>query len=130
MNINLIKYWKIELFDVHKTSVISEITTSEGCGPFFTGYVHEKLDPGKAEANGEKFITLYCEPYSLQTRSVRISRIHEIKCTPIYENEDTLLEAARPLMKWLVENRHPHYQAVVSSTDLQLLEGQTGIKSQ
>ncbi|EAP3677154.1 hypothetical protein EAP82_24285 [Salmonella enterica] len=74
--------------------------------------------------DGEKFITLFCEPDSLKTRSVRISRVHEFRCTPIYENDGTFQEAANPLMKWLAENVHQHHQAIVTSSHAELLESQ------
>lgn len=31
-------------------------------------------------------------------------------------------EAAKPLIKWLAENEHPHQTAIVSSTHAELLE--------
>ncbi|HDL7414201.1 TPA: hypothetical protein PXN46_001255 [Yersinia enterocolitica] len=36
-------------------------------------------------------------------------------------------EAAKPLIKWLAENVHPHHSAVVSSTRAELLEGKISI---
>ncbi|MDK1204184.1 hypothetical protein [Cronobacter turicensis] len=38
-------------------------------------------------------------------------------------NEE-LLEAAKPLMRWLAENEHPHKQVVVTSARAELLESQ------
>jgi hypothetical protein len=35
----------------------------------------------------------------------------------------TFDEAARPLMKWLCENHHPHITAIVTGTSNELLEG-------
>ena len=32
-------------------------------------------------------------------------------------------EAARPLIKWLCENEHPHVTAIVTPTSCELLEG-------
>lgn len=32
--------------------------------------------------------------------------------------------AARPLMKWLCDNVHPHHTAIVTPTGAELLEGQ------
>ncbi|HFG9867512.1 hypothetical protein [Salmonella enterica] len=89
MEIKLIKYWKVELFEEPKVtaSVINGILPIEERRPFLTGYSNTQFDLRKAVINGEEFITLCCDPGSLQTRSVRISRIHEFKCTPIYESE-------------------------------------------
>ena len=35
-----------------------------------------------------------------------------------------LKEAARPLIKWLNENVHPHHSVIVTSTNAELLEGE------
>ncbi|OKP31710.1 hypothetical protein BSQ40_00355 [Serratia fonticola] len=32
-------------------------------------------------------------------------------------------EAAKPLIKWLAENVHPHHTVIVTSTNAELLEG-------
>ncbi|MGP2900537.1 hypothetical protein [Serratia ureilytica] len=32
-------------------------------------------------------------------------------------------EVAKPLIKWLAENVHPHHTAIVTSTHAELLEG-------
>lgn len=32
-------------------------------------------------------------------------------------------EAAKPLIKWMAENLHPHHVAIVENTGAQLLEG-------
>lgn len=130
MDIKLIKYWKVELFDAPRAnSVISGIISCEERRPFFTGYSNIQFDLRKAVMDGEKFITLFCEPDSLKTRSVRISRVHEFRCTPIYENDGTFQEAANPLIKWLAENVHPHHQAIVTSTHAELLESQYVVKT-
>jgi hypothetical protein len=34
-----------------------------------------------------------------------------------------LLEAARPLIQYLAENKHPHHTAIVTNTGIELLEG-------
>ena len=39
------------------------------------------------------------------------------------EQQDAMLEAAKPLMKWLSENCHPHHKAIVVSNRIELLEG-------
>lgn len=36
-------------------------------------------------------------------------------------------EAARPLIKWLAENVHPHHSVIVTSTNAELLEGQQSV---
>ncbi len=40
------------------------------------------------------------------------------------EQTESFTEAARPLIKWLAENVHPHHTAIVTATDAELLEGQ------
>ena len=40
------------------------------------------------------------------------------------ENPKGFEEAARPLIKWLCENWHPHVIAVVTPTNAQLLSGE------
>lgn len=35
---------------------------------------------------------------------------------------DELLEAAKPLIKYLAENHHPHVTAIVTATEVQLVE--------
>lgn len=32
-------------------------------------------------------------------------------------------DAARPLIKWLCENKHPHHSVIVTPTGAELLEG-------
>ena len=39
------------------------------------------------------------------------------------EQQEAMLEAAKPLMKWMNENCHPHCKAVVDQVSIQLLEG-------
>lgn len=36
---------------------------------------------------------------------------------------NALLEAAKPLIKYLAENYHPHIKAIVTSTEVEILEG-------
>ena len=38
------------------------------------------------------------------------------------EQQDSMLEAAKPLIKWLNENCHPHCQAKVDTNSVELLE--------
>lgn len=39
------------------------------------------------------------------------------------EQEKALLEAAKPLMKWLNENAHPHCTVQVDQVSVELVEG-------
>lgn len=39
------------------------------------------------------------------------------------EKTDEMLEAAKPLIKWLNENTHPHCQCFVDNAGVALLEG-------
>ncbi|MBU9829844.1 hypothetical protein J1779_07855 [Rahnella sp. FC061912-K] len=39
-------------------------------------------------------------------------------------------EAAKPLIKWLAENEHPHHTAIVSSTHAELLESKMGFPTE
>jgi hypothetical protein len=40
-----------------------------------------------------------------------------------HEQVDELLEAAKPLMKWVSDNYHPHCIALVDAGTVELLEG-------
>lgn len=42
----------------------------------------------------------------------------------------TFEEAARPLIKWLAENVHPHHSVIVTSTHAELLEGQQALQTE
>lgn len=39
------------------------------------------------------------------------------------EQAEEMLEAAKPLIKWMSDNCHPHCDAKVASVDVQLNEG-------
>lgn len=39
------------------------------------------------------------------------------------EEQESFKQAALPLIKWLCENVHPHYVAIFTCTDAELLEG-------
>jgi hypothetical protein len=39
------------------------------------------------------------------------------------QQQQELLEAAKPLIKWLNDNCHPHCTAAVDQTSVELLEG-------
>ena len=45
----------------------------------------------------------------------------------IQEKFDKLKEAANPLIKYLNENHHPHMKVIVTSTSVELLEGNMSI---
>lgn len=45
------------------------------------------------------------------------------------EKRDELLEAAKPLIKWLNDNCHPHCQAIVDCTTAEVLEGVTIVRT-
>lgn len=40
------------------------------------------------------------------------------------EQRKTFEEAARPLIKWICKNGHPHHTAIVTPTSAELLEGE------
>lgn len=121
MEIKLIKYWKVELFEQQKSGV--SVLLAQPRKPFFIGYSKLPIHPEKLQ--GGDFISLAPTPDSIATQSVRTYRVDEIKCTPVYEQEiDEFAEASEPLIKWLAENVHPHHHVVVTSTSAELLEGQ------
>jgi hypothetical protein len=39
------------------------------------------------------------------------------------EKTKEMLEAAKPLIKWMNENCHPHCTSIVTATDIELVEG-------
>jgi hypothetical protein len=39
------------------------------------------------------------------------------------EQQNEMLEAAKPLMKWMNDNCHPHCKAVVEQAHIELVEG-------
>lgn len=118
MEIKLIKYWKVELFEQPKSGISAML--AEPGKPFFTGYSKELIELKKLQ--GGDFISLALSPDSMATKSVRTYRVDEINCTPVYEREvDSFAEAAEPLIKWMAENVHPHHSAIVASTGAELL---------
>lgn len=42
------------------------------------------------------------------------------------EQQDQMLEAAKPLIKWMNDNCHPHCECKVDQTSVHLLEGIAG----
>lgn len=138
MNIKLLKYWRIELFDGPTASSVSSLCKGVARFPFFTGYAKEPLNLRKIQ--DDKYLTLFCEPDSADTHSFLADRVYEIKCLPVYENEATFLKedaeeetedkadsaavestydydsfrsASRPLVKWLNDNAHYHASVIV-----------------
>ncbi|WP_232811200.1 hypothetical protein [Serratia proteamaculans] len=125
-----IKCWKIELFGEPKqlTSVISGAIPYAENRPFFTGYAK---NPVNLEGlRDEQFITIHRDLDSLETRTFRISRVHEVKCSPVHDADNSFEEAAKPLIKWLAENVHPHHTAIVDQSSAELLMGQQRVATQ
>lgn len=121
MEIKLIKYWKVELFEQRPKSVIAEILAEKQ--PFFTGYSKNPVNPEKL--HGSEFISLAPSPDSFALQAVRAYRVDEIVCTPIYEQDvDSFAEASEPLIKWLAENVDPHHSVIVTATGAELLQGE------
>lgn len=119
MEIKQIKYWKVELFEQHPKSVMVQIL-AEKRQPFFTGYSKVQVNP--ENLHGSEFISLAPSPDSLELQAIRLYRVDEIKCSPVYEQvADSFAEAAEPLIKWMAENVHPHHSAIVTSTGAELL---------
>ncbi|APS35504.1 MULTISPECIES: hypothetical protein [Serratia] len=124
-----IKCWKIELFEEPKpsASIVNSLRMSENRLPFFTGYSKKPIN--LEELRDEQFITIRSNLESLESSTFRVSRIHEVKCSPIYEIDNSFDEAAKPLIKWLAENVHPHHTAIVTSNRAELLMGESVINT-
>ena len=120
MTNKLIHGWKIELFEGLKPQSSILIACKEHL-PFFSGYSKDPVNLSKLQ--DERFITIYRELGGLATSSFRVDRIHRLECTPVYKPDNTFEEAAKPLIKWLAENIHPHHTVIVTSTNADLLEG-------
>ncbi|HAU5602430.1 TPA: hypothetical protein JD320_001590 [Citrobacter koseri] len=121
MEIKLIKYWKVELFEQQKSGSLVSLTQFKK--PFFTGYSKELIRPEKLQ--GGDFITLAPSPDFVDVHSIRTYRVDEIKCTPVYEQEiDSFAEAAEPLIKWMAENSNPQSHVVVTSACAELFHGE------
>lgn len=43
------------------------------------------------------------------------------------KEKDEFLEASKPLIKWLCENRHPHCKVIVDCNSAELLEGEFSV---
>ncbi|MEL5258416.1 MULTISPECIES: hypothetical protein [Serratia] len=129
MKVMNIKCWKIELFGEPKqlTSVISGAIPYAENRPFFTGYAKNPVN--LEELRDEQFITIHRDLDSLETRTFRISRVHEVKCSPVHDADNSFEEAAKPLIKWLAENVHPHHTAIVTSNRAELLMGESVVNT-
>ncbi len=142
MEIKLIRYWKVELFEYPKSGIVQML--AEGRKPFFTGYAKDRINPDKL--HGSEFISLATQSDFMAFQSVRLYRVDEIKCTPVYEVEEeakadsdaakkgynraSFENAAKPLIKWLSENANPHVSVIVDSTHAELLTGEISISTE
>lgn len=45
------------------------------------------------------------------------------------EQTDEMLEAAKPLIKWLNDNCHPHTKIIVEADSAELVEGVASVKT-
>lgn len=53
----------------------------------------------------------------------------EATCSPVSaEQRDELERLAKPLMKWLEDNWHPHVKIVMDNMGMELLEGVTTVR--
>lgn len=145
-----VKCWKVELFrDNDRRSGIAGLVST--LSPFFTGYSREKpnLNQQSDVLPGE-YIELYTTPDATDSRLFRRHMFDYIHLTPIHEsgekccddnehakaaddkpryNLTSFEDAAKPLIKWMAENAHPHHQAIVTSTRAELLESQHVMKT-
>lgn len=46
------------------------------------------------------------------------------------EQYESFEAAAKPLIKWLAENAHPHHSAIVTCTDAELLMSECVVKTE
>lgn len=138
-----VKYWKVDLFNDTgfraATSLIGNITGAQiPQSPFFTGYTLRMPDFNVAD---DELIEIRMSVDDVAVYQVRRSLIGSVRVTPIYIEEPTeekvcdeerkvddlappgFEDAARPLMKWLAENVHPHHTAIVDQSSAELLMG-------
>ncbi|NIG76770.1 hypothetical protein F3J34_24700 [Klebsiella sp. Ap-873] len=47
-----------------------------------------------------------------------------------FEKKVSFEEVAKPMIKWLAENVHPHHSVIVTSTHAELLEGQQSVSTE
>jgi hypothetical protein len=67
------------------------------------------------------FLLLLIEFEDRTSEELRMSNFWLMKITPQQQNE--MLAAAKPLIKWMNDNCHPHCEATVSQDRVELLEG-------
>lgn len=80
-----------------------------------------ELGMHRADVLRQRIRSLEAELHTIQRNLSRISRRQDVT-----EQEEFRLAfeaAARPLIKWLCENVHPHHTAVVTPIGAELLEG-------
>ncbi|MCU6240777.1 hypothetical protein [Enterobacter asburiae] len=138
----VVKYWKVELFrDSDRRSGITGMTSPTS--PFFTGYSREKPALNlQSDVQPGEYIELYTAPDALESRLFRRHSFDYIHLTPIFESGEKCCDddehaksdadkyllskgfkdAARPLIQWLAENAHPHHTAIVDQSGVELLE--------
>jgi hypothetical protein len=75
--------------------------------------IDSELNLNLTEVNINNLIKMIQEEYE---ENISIS-VHGIK-----KDKNALLEAAKPLMKYLCENYHPHVTVIVNGTSAQLVE--------
>ncbi|SFN72774.1 hypothetical protein SAMN05216516_11630 [Izhakiella capsodis] len=78
-----IEGWKVELFD--DPSKLSFIAGELPKRPFFIGYSRERFNPDNFQ--DKEFITLYVNRHAPDTCTLRLSRVFEVRCTPVYARE-------------------------------------------
>jgi hypothetical protein len=139
----LVKCWKVELFrDNDRRAGIAGLINP--ISPFFTGYSYEKPALNmQSDVQPGEYIELYTAPDALDSRLFRRHTFDYIHLTPVYGTDDTercghdgeradddrplvppgFEEAARPLMKWMAENLHPHHTAIVDQSSAELMVG-------
>lgn len=139
MVIKPVMYWVVKLYrgDGIKPSAVSGIMQLQRLEePFFVGF--SKAKP-RLNIPDDDFVELFLSEHSPEARQIRRSLIGFAELIPIYKPEDedkekakadgseerpaTFEDAARPLMKWLAENVHPHHTAIVDQSSAELLMG-------
>lgn len=63
----------------------------------------------------------YCAFRLFKEAVTHIERGWKMVITP--EQRDEMLNAAKPLMKWIAENGHPHCKVLVGPANIELVEG-------
>lgn len=81
--------------------------------------INNKLNFKLTEVNMNNLISVIQKEHE---ENIRI-KVHGAK-----EDENAFLEAAKPMMKYLCENYHPHVTVIIDGTRAELLEGLKTIK--